>query len=129
MEHELSIIQIREILKRKINDRNNVNYVESTSKYFYLAGQVVYFLLSKDKRRLKQTQDISKFIRCKDIQKLKQNIIQFNLQICACFPLDNYKFNNAYGLINNYLENSAFDGNLFMGGFTSLNLISKSNNS
>lgn len=125
METKINMLEVREDLKRKIKDKKNVNYVENASEFCYLAGQVIGYLVTNDKRRLKQTQDISKYIRSNDIQKLKQNINQFYLQICACLPLNNYKFNNAYGMINNYLENFPLDENFFMAGFMSFNSLKK----
>lgn len=123
MEPEINIDQIREVLKRKINDKKNVNCVENASEFYYLSGQIIYFFLSKDKRRLKQTQDISNFIKCKNLQKLRQKIMKFYLQICGCIPQNNYKFNNAYSLVTNYIENAPMDGVVFISGFTSLNLM------
>jgi CRISPR-associated protein Csh1 len=114
----------------KITNRKKTGFQEVTNEheFYYLAGQTVYYLLSRDKRTLRRNQDISSFLNCKKSGDLKLEITKFYKIVSRSITLNNVRFNNAYNLILKFTDDSApmaskENENFFMVGFLGENLM------
>lgn len=93
---EMKINNLQEQCKEIINDGKNI---QTEEQYYYLAGQVAYYLLSRSKAD-KLTQDVTEpFIKANNIKKLKKEIEflydKYKYDIYLNYP----KFNNIMSQI------------------------------
>lgn len=93
-DEEMKINNIQEQCERIVGEKGKI---ETDDQYFYLAGQVIYYILSKSKAE-KITQDITEpFIRANTLKKLKEEIK---------FLYEKYKHDIylKYGYFNNIMS-------------------------
>lgn len=107
MELRKYLEEIRCDLKIKINDKSDTEkYVDYTEEFYYACGQLIYYLLTQDKKLLKKQQIISRFLQCQTSSKLKIEISKLCLEVTENISAYNYRFNNLYSMIVTYSENS-----------------------
>lgn len=99
--------EIRSDLRVKINDKSDTeNYIYDTEEFYYACGQLIYYLLTQNKKNFKKHQTISKFLKCTNSTKLKAEIAKLCAEVTINISAYNYRFKNLYSMIVTYNERS-----------------------
>ena len=99
--------EIRSDLRVKINDKSDTeNYIYDTEEFYYACGQLIYYLLTQNKKNFKKHQTISKFLQCKTSSKLKSEIAKLCVEVTVNISAYNYRFKNLYSMIVTFNEKS-----------------------
>lgn len=100
-----------------------------TDEFFYLCGEIVYYLLSKKEKDDKTHKLIEPFLRANNAQKIKKEIEFCFFQYKHALYFHETKFNNAMSLIMAYENNEKLVHHMdnFLVGYLSNTLIFKTN--
>jgi CRISPR-associated protein Csh1 len=94
--------KIEELQEKFKTNLESIKEINSADEYFYLAGQTIYYLLSKSKSKIKTQQMINPVLTCNSIKDLKNNIIELYKKYNYAIPLYDTRFNTVYTLILGY---------------------------
>lgn len=117
------VYEIKENLRKKINEKNNTNKFENDEEYFFAVGQLVYFLLSKNKGNKKTHSLANPFINAKNDKiikaKLKQIFMKYNYDI----DMIGDRFNNLYAMVASYNPRGKVNQDMIIAGYLHSNLV------
>lgn len=98
---------IRYNLKEKIHDKSlEEKYINNTEEFYYACGQLIYYLLTQNKKTLKKQQATSKFLQCRNSSTLKIEILKLYEEVANNISAYNYRFNNLYSMVSTYNDSN-----------------------
>lgn len=104
---------------------------DNDKQYYFLAGQVVRYLLQKTKAKDKnQNHDVvNTYLECKNDKRLKNEIRYTFMKYNHELRMKDISFNNALAMIQSYNpENSKVDMEMFLAGYLASSILYKKEN-
>ncbi|MCT4687195.1 hypothetical protein [Vallitalea sp.] len=104
---------------------------DNDRQYYFLAGQVVRFILQKTKAKDKnQNHDVvNTYLECNNDKKLKDEIKYTFMKYSHAIVMKDIRFNNALSMVQMYEpENSKVDTQMFLAGYLAANILYKKEN-
>lgn len=114
---------ISDKLREKIK-KDSTDQIETDKGYYFAVGQLVSFLISKNKSSKKMHSLINPILNCSTDEKLKDELrklfIKYNYDIWK----DSKKFNNLYAMVIGYVpEKDGIMKDILIGGYLYSNLL------
>jgi CRISPR-associated protein Csh1 len=104
---------------------------DNDRQYYFLAGQVVSFLLHKTKAKDKNKKHdvVNAYLECNNDKKLKNEIKYSFMKYSHDIGINDIRFNNALSMIQMYEpENNKVDTQMFLAGYLAFNILYKKEN-
>lgn len=104
---------------------------DNDRQYYFLAGQVVRFILQKTKAKDKnQNHDVvNTYLECNNDKKLKDEIKYTFMKYSHAIVMKDIRFNNALSMVQMYEpENCKVDTQMFLAGYLAANILYKKEN-
>lgn len=119
-------LEIKDILRTKINSKETLS-IKNDDEYYFALGQLVYFLLSKNKSGKKPQSLINAFLNAKSDEFIKQKITNLYKKYNYDIELSSKRINNLYAMVKSYVpDDSKYNLDLFEAGFLHSNLVYES---
>lgn len=118
--------EIKNNLKIKVNSDLEEG-VNNDREYYFAVGQMVSFLLSKNKGKNKPMSLINPFINAKDSTFLKQRLTQLYKKYNYDIDFNNKRFKKLYTIILGYEPEGKVDQDFIIAGYLSSNIIYEKN--
>lgn len=116
---------ISEELYEKIDSKEYYN-LKNDEEFYYGIGQLIFYLLGKNKSSEKYYSLLTPVINCKNINQLKRVILRMFNKYSYDISLGNKKFNNLYRMVTEYeVKEKKINEQYILGGFLGENLIYK----
>ncbi len=107
------VMNIKEMQTNMLNRLIDSDYKElSAEEFFYLAGQVVKYLLNHSEAFEKKGDMLEPFLRANNAQKIKKNIEVVYFKYKHAVSLNYVKFNNAISLVMSYSSEDKLSHNM-----------------
>ncbi|GEM_PF-3960752 len=121
------LTELVNIVKSKIASNESVN-CESDEEFYFLSGQLTYFILSKNKTKNKTLYTLYPILCARDGQELKKKIILILNRYQYAISASNYYFNRAFSMIMtfNSEKNMREMEGVFLAGFLANNVFYES---
>ena len=118
------IMPIRVELIRKVKEEKEVS-IESDEEFYYLAGQIAYYLITKSKAQNRNYNMLEPFFKAKSSRELKKQINNIFENYKHAISVDDARFRTLMGLLEGYCAESDMKENkdLFLAGFLSKNIM------
>lgn len=120
------IHDIKDSLRVKINS-NVTDKLDNDDEYYFAVGQLVNYLLSKNKGKKKLHSLANPFINGKNNNEIKEKLRKLYAKYSYDLDMNGKRFNNLYAMIIGYLPEDKVNQDLIVGGYLSNNLIYESN--
>ncbi len=118
--------KIREKLRKSFE--NGKGIIENNDEYYFTIGQIIFYLLSRNKETEKKHDAINRILNFKDIKQLKEEIRKLFIKYNYDIKFQNKRFNLLYEMILGYIpENNKIDYDRLLGGYLSYSLIYEKN--
>ena len=118
--------KIREKLRKSFE--NGKGIIENNDEYYFTIGQIIFYLLSRNKEIEKKHDAINRILNFKDIKQLKEEIRKLFIKYNYDIKFQNKRFNLLYEMILGYIpENNKIDYDRLLGGYLSYSLIYEKN--
>ncbi|AEB77222.1 hypothetical protein ADU80_09605 [Clostridium botulinum] len=98
----MKLKELSETMKRKINDKDNINEIESDEEYYYCIGKLIKFLLSKSKTENKTYTLARPFFKVKSNKIIKEKIKMLMEKYCNEISFGSYRVENVFKMVNSY---------------------------
>jgi CRISPR-associated protein Csh1 len=123
-ELESSIKDTRESIGMKVNSRQ-YNSLDNKMQFFYISGQLVFFLLNKSVSTNKTQLMIRPFLKCKGVSDIKKKIAELHIKYSYAIRLNDARFNKAFSMVMEYEGVEPFKENMdtFMAGILGKNFM------
>ncbi len=97
---------------------------ENEDEFYFLAGQLAYYLLSQSKSSFKTHGMAEPFLRVKNLEQLKRQLGFVYDQYKHAIPLNSLRFNNAMAAVKGFEvdSQSKVNDDLFLAGFMAKNI-------
>ena len=115
--------EIRDTLRKKINNTGEYESIETDEEYYYAVGQLVRFYISLNKTTKKDHSLFNPFLNIKDDKRLKEKLEVFFKKYNYAIPEGSLRFNNIYKLIISYQPDNEFKRDYMIAGYISNSLI------
>lgn len=110
-------------LREKAKNKE-MSLIVNDDEYYFAIGQVVYFLLSKNKSASKKQSLINPIINCSNNDNLMKKINGLYKKYNYDIDFSSLKFNNLYNMIIMYMpENKEVNDDVLLAGFLCKNII------
>ena len=112
-----------ESMKKKLESEELV-YCENDDEFFFLSGQLAYYLLFQSEADKKTHGLVEPFLRSKTAQNLKKQLAFVYDSYKHAILFENKKFNNAMSAVQGYSTENDFRSNqdMFLAGFMTKNI-------
>jgi CRISPR-associated protein Csh1 len=121
------IHNIKDSLRIKINSNTN-GKLDNDDEYYFAVGQLVSYLLSKNKGKKKPHSLANSFVNGKNNDDLKEKLRRLYSKYSYDLDMKGKKFNNLYFMILDYApESKHVNHDLILGGYLCNSLIYESN--
>ena len=109
--------------KIRSNIKKGTDYKSLTNEeFFYIAGQIVNYLLKQSESGQKNADMLESFLRVKNVKKLKEEIRFTYFKYKHKIGLNHIQFNNAFALMMAYDTDEKIDIDSFLIGVLSDNI-------
>lgn len=118
------MIEVRESIRSKINaDSDSYQSIDKDEEYYYAAGQLAAFFLSKSRTKKRNHSSFNVFLNCKNDELLKEKMkilfVKYNYDIDEKFK----RFNHLYNMVLSYQPSGDVLQTYMTAGYISCNLI------
>lgn len=118
------MIDVRESVRSKINaDADSYQSIDKDEEYYYAAGQLAAYFLSKSRTKKRNHSSFNAFLNCKSDKLLKEKMEilfrKYNYDIDA----KSKRFNHLYNMVLSYQPDGTVMQNYMTAGYISYNLI------
>ncbi|HCW52771.1 MAG TPA: type I-B CRISPR-associated protein Cas8b/Csh1 [Clostridium sp.] len=121
-----TISSIKDSLRNKINSEYTDSITNDT-EYYFAVGQMVSYLLSKNKGKKKVQSLANPFINGKNNEVIKEKLRNFYKRYNYDIDMSGKRFKNLYAMILSYEPDSKVDQDMIIAGYLHSNLIYESN--
>ncbi len=118
-------------LQEKLSERNAFVTCENNNEFFFVTGQVAYYLLTKSESHNKNYGMAESVIKVKNVAQLKDRIRDLFETYGHEITLGNFRFKNAYAMIEGYETNEKITGknkSMLMAGLLGNNIFFQKQN-
>ncbi|MBU5439706.1 hypothetical protein KQI42_16950 [Tissierella sp. MSJ-40] len=121
------IKNIIETLKIKINS-DDIKDLDTDEEFYFLSGQLAYFLLSKSRANKKTHDLLEGFLKAKNASEVKKQLRYSYDRYKHAIPLDYKRFNKSLSMVLGYdVESNKKYEDVFLAGFLAKNIFYTSN--
>ena len=119
------IIALKKNLRLKINNEVTGKF-DSDDEYYFGVGQIVSYLLSKNKGKKKPHSLANPFINAKDNKVIKEKLRNFYKKYNYDIDMYGRRFKNLYAMILGYEADTKVNQDMIIAGYLNNNLIYES---
>lgn len=119
------IIALKKNLRLKINNEVTGKF-DSDDEYYFGVGQIVSYLLSKNKGKKKPHSLANPFINAKDNKVIKEKLRNFYKKYNYDIDMNGRRFKNLYAMILGYEADTKVNQDMIIAGYLNNNLIYES---
>lgn len=116
------MLQARDVIRDKINVKEYVS-IESDEEYYYAVGQLVSFLLSKNKSKRRDHSLLNSFLNLKTDKMLKDRLTVLLKKYSYAIDAYSRRFNQLLGMVVAYQPEAEKKQDYLIAGYISPNLI------
>lgn len=116
------LVEIKDTIREKINS-SNAESILSDKEYYFAVGQLVNFLLSKNKSKNKPHSLVNPFINSKNNKVIKEKLLALYKKYNYAINNKSKSFNNLYSMVIAYEPEGSIDQNMIIAGYLSSNFI------
>ena len=120
-----TIANVKNSLRDKINSVDTCS-IDNDKEYYFAVGQIVSYLLSKNKGKKKVQSLVNPFINGKNNQVIKEKLRNFYKRYNYDIDMNGRRFKNLYAMILSYEPDSKVDQDIIIAGYLHSNLIYES---
>lgn len=117
-EKEVFMNKIEEAFVKHVLSSEEFEF-EKREEFFFGAGQLSAFLISKSKSKNANMSFVNPFLKARDVKKLKALIKQLFLKYGYAIKLGDNRFKRVYSAILLYEDDGKIDDEMFIAGFVS----------
>ncbi len=121
------IFDLKETLRKKINALTT-DKIENDDEYYFAVGQLVNYLLSKNKGKKKPHSLANPFINGKNNEVIKEKLRNFYKKYNYDIDMNGRRFKNLYAMILGYKPESTVNQDMIIAGYLNSSLIYESDN-
>ncbi|NFG62984.1 MULTISPECIES: type I-B CRISPR-associated protein Cas8b/Csh1 [unclassified Clostridium] len=121
------IFNLKETLRNKINSPTTDKF-ENDDEYYFAVGQLVSYLLAKNKGNKKMHSLANPFINAKNNELIKEKLRNFYKKYNYDINMNGRRFKNLYAMILGYKPESSVNQDMIIAGYLNSSLIYESNN-
>lgn len=118
------MIAVRESIRSKINaESESYQSIESDEEYYYAAGQLAAFFLSRSRTKKRNHSIFNAFLNCKNDKLLKEKLQILFKKYNHDIEAKSKRFNHLYNMVVSYQPDGEVLQNYMTAGYISYNLI------
>lgn len=117
-----TLLKIKNDLREKINSKNTEK-ISSDKEYYFAVGQLVDYLISKNKSKNKKQSLVNPFINSKSNKVIKDKLLNLYKKYNYDIEVNLKKFRNLYSMVLAYEAEGNIDQNMIIAGYLNSNLI------
>ncbi len=124
--------KITELIKtvdEKISLKKEYVSCQNDAEFYFTAGQLAYYIMMQSEAKRKNLDMFEPFMKIKDSTRLKHKLRQMADVYKHALSAENYRFKNAFAMIQGYETEEAYEKNqdMFYAGLLSSNIFYKEN--
>lgn len=120
-----TIINNKNSLRDKINSKDTCS-IDNDEEYYFAVGQIINYLLSKNRSKKKVQSLVNPFINGKNNQVIKEKLRNIYKKYNYDIDMSGRRFRNLYAMILSYETDSKVDQDMIIAGYLHSNLIYES---
>ena len=113
-------------VKAKLRDKINsadTGKIESDDEYYFAVGQMVSYLLSKNKGKKRPHSLAASFINAKSDEKIREDLRKLFKKYSYDDSINSKRFNNLYAMILGYKTEKTVNQDMIIAGYLNNNLV------
>lgn len=116
------IHEVKAKLRDKINSADT-GKIESDDEYYFAVGQMVSYLLSKNKGKKRPHSLAASFINAKSDEKIREDLRKLFKKYSYDDSINSKRFNNLYAMILGYKTEKTVNQDMIIAGYLNNNLV------
>lgn len=116
------LASVSESLRSKIHSKNTIG-IENDEEYYFAMGQLVAYLISKNRGSKKPQSLVNPFLTAKSDEVIKAKISNLYKKYNHDIEFLGRRFNNLYSMVKGYKPDGKYNVDMFEAGFLHSNLI------